>query len=145
MNWLKNDFFFLEMEFVLNKASYEAYNGMLRKEIIEIAEKAEEFCDSPGFFVDFLYDLNELQFINQDELNDFETKELEEVYKKNISPFLVCHQLWQKFGNSFKFLELVTMKFAIIFELQKVKSFMKDIKKLELLQAKVIIYSKTFF
>ena len=49
MNWLKNDFFFLEMEFVLNKASYEAYNGMLRKEIIEIAEKAEEFCDSPGF------------------------------------------------------------------------------------------------
>ena len=144
MNWLKNDFFFLEMEFVLNKASYEAYNGMLRKEIIEIAEKAEEFCDSPGFFVDFLYDLNELQFINQDELNDFATKELEEVYKENISPFLVCHQLWQ-FGNSFKFLELVTMKFAIIFELRKVKSFMKDIKKLELLQAKVIIYSKTFF
>ena len=88
--------------------------------------------------------MNELQFINQDELNDFATKELEEVYKENISPFLVCHQLWQ-FGNSFKFLELVTMKFAIIFELQKVKSFMKDIKKLELLQAKVTIYSKTFF
>ena len=75
------------MEFVLNKASYAAYNGILRKYIIEIAEKAEEFCDSPGFFVDFLYDLNELQFINQDKLNDFETKELEEVYKKILVHF----------------------------------------------------------
>ena len=36
------------------------------------------------------------------------------------------------------------MKFAIIFEINKTKSFIKEIKKLKLLQAKVTVISKTF-
>ena len=36
------------------------------------------------------------------------------------------------------------MKYAIIFELNKAKSSIKNIKKLELLQAKVTVVSKTF-
>ena len=69
---------------------------------------------------------------------------LEQVYKANIKQFLICHQLWQKFGTEFKFLEIVTMKFAIIFEINKTKSYIKEIKKLEILQAKVTVISKTF-
>ena len=69
---------------------------------------------------------------------------LEQAYKENVKPFLICHQLWQKFGNEFNFLDLVAMKFAIIFEVNKTKSFVKEIKKLELLNAKVRVISKTF-
>lgn len=48
----------------------------------------------PVFFVDFLYTLNKLQFLNQDEeLNETETNKLEQVYKKNRKEFMVCHQL----------------------------------------------------
>ena len=54
------------------------------------------------------------------------------------------HQLWQKFGNEFDYLDVVTQKFAIIFEMNKAKSFIKEIKKLELLNAKVRVISKTF-
>ena len=52
---------------------------------------------------------------------------LEQVYKANIKQFLICHQLWQKFGTEFKFLEIVTMKFAIIFDINKAKIFIKEI------------------
>ena len=69
---------------------------------------------------------------------------LEQNYKENIKPFLICSQLWQKFGNEFNFLDLVTMKFAVIFEVNKTKSFNKEIKKIELLSAKVTVISKSF-
>ena len=59
--------------------------------------------------------------------------------------FLVCHQLWQKFGPEFNFLEINTLKFAIIFETNKSKSLSKEIEKLLLLQAKVTVLSKLFF
>ena len=36
------------------------------------------------------------------------------------------------------------MKFAIIFEINKIKSYIKEIKKLKILQAKVTVISKTF-
>ena len=77
-------------------------------------------------------------------MDENETKTLENTYKENIKPFLVCHQLWQKFGNEFDYLDVVTQKFAIIFEMNKAKSFIKEIKKLELLNAKVRVISKTF-
>ena len=134
------------MEFVLIKANYASFNGLLRRSIVSIAEECEELSDDPVFFVDFLYALNELQFLNQDEeLNEAETNKLQQVYKENIKQFVVCHQLWQKFRNGFKYLDLITMKYAIIFQLNKSKSFIKNIKKLELLQAKVTVVSKTFF
>ena len=79
-----------------------------------------------------------------EELDENETSIFEQTYKENIKPFLICHQLWQKFRNEFNFLDLVTMKFAIIFETNKTKSFIKEIKKLELLSAKVTVISKTF-
>lgn len=41
------------MEFVLSKANYASFNGLLRRSIVTIAEKCEELSDDPGFFVDF--------------------------------------------------------------------------------------------
>ena len=38
----------------------------------------------------------------------------------------MCHQLWQKFGNEFDYLAVVTQKIAIIFEINQAKSFIKE-------------------
>ena len=133
------------MEFVLRKDNYASFNDLFRRNIIQIAEKCEEFNDENGFLLDFIEELEQLEFLSKDEqLDENEIKILEQVYKANIKQFLIFHQLWQKFGNVFKYLELVTMKFAIIFEINKTKSFIKEIKKLKLLQAKVTVISKTF-
>ena len=139
-------YFFLEMEFVLKKVNYASFiNGLLRRKILSIPEKCNELSDEPDLFIDFIDDLNQLEFLRkEEELDENETSMLKQTYKENIKPFLICHQLWQKFGNEFNFLDLVTMKFAIIFETNKTKSFIKEIKKLELLSAKVTVISKTF-
>ena len=133
------------MEFVLRKANYASFNDFLRRNIVEITEKCEEFSDENGFFLDFFDELEQLEFLSKDEqLDENEMKILEQVYKWNIKQFLICHRLLQKIGPEFKFLEIVTMKFAIIFEINKTKSYIKEIKKLEILQAKVTVISKTF-
>ena len=133
------------MEFVLRKTNYASFNGLLRRKILSIAEKCNELGDDPDLFIDFIYDLNELEILNkEEELDENETQILENTYKENIKPFLVCHQLWQKFGNEFNYLDVTTQKFAIIFEINKAKSFIKEIKKLELLNTKIMVTSKTF-
>ena len=133
------------MEFVLRKANYASFNDFLRRNIVEITKKCEEFSDENGFFLDFFDELEQLEFLSKDEqLDENEMKILEQVYKWNIKQFLICHQLLQKIGPEFKFLEIVTMKFAIIFEINKTKSYIKEIKKLEILQEKVTVISKTF-
>lgn len=89
--------------------------------------------------------MEQLDFlIKEDQLAESEIKILEEVYKSNLRQFLICHQLWQKFGPEFKFLETTTLKFAVIFEINKTKSFMKEVDRLIFLQAKVTVISKTY-
>ena len=133
------------MECVLRKANYASFNGLLRRKILSIAEKCNELSDESDLFIGFIDDLNQLEILTKgEELDENETSIFEQTYKENIKPFLICHQLWQKFRNEFNFLDLVTMKFAIIFETNKTKSFIKEIKKLELLSAKVTVSSKTF-
>ena len=133
------------MEYVLRKANYASFNGLLRRKILSIAEKCNELSDESDLFIGFIDDLNQLEILTKgEELDENETSIFEQTYKENIKPFLICHQLWQKFRSEFNFLDLVTMKFAIIFETNKTKSFIKEIKKLELLSAKVTVISKTF-
>ena len=78
-------------------------------------------------------------------MDENERKTLKNTYKENIKLFLVCHQLWSKFENEFDYLDVATQKFAITFEINKAQSFIKEIKKLELLNAKITVISKTFF
>ena len=133
------------MECVLRKANYASFNGLLRRKILSIAEKCNELSDESDLFIGFIDDLNQLEILTKgEELDENETSIFEQTYKENIKPFLICHQLWQKFRNEFNFLDLMTMKFAIIFETNKTKSFIKETKKLELLSAKVTVISKTF-
>ena len=97
------------MEFVLRKANYASFNSLLRRKIVSIVEKCNELGDDPDLFIRFIYELNELELLNkEEELDENERKTLENTYKENIKPFLVCHQLWSKFENEFDFLDVTT-------------------------------------
>ena len=65
------------------------------------------------------------------------------VYKNHLKQFLICHQLWEKFNSEYILLDNLTFKFAVAYETNKIKSFIKMIKKLEMLQAKATVIFKT--
>lgn len=70
---------------------------------------------------------------------------LKTFYKNNQKAFLVLNQLWLKFGHEFFYLEENTIKFAIVFEINKVDTLLKEIKKLEMADTRVTVLSKSFF
>ena len=55
-----------------------------RRKIISIVEKCNELGDDPDLFIDFIYDLHELEFLNKEELDENERKTFENTYKENI-------------------------------------------------------------
>ena len=128
------------MDFVLKKAYYATFNSLFRKEVLQIARKCEEINEMSLEFIEELEDFD----LEKEELAENGRKKLEEIFKANMVHFLICHQLWQKFGLEFNFLEIKTLKFAIIFETNKSKSLIKEIEKLLFLNAKVTVLSKTY-
>ena len=120
--------FFLGMDFILKKAHYASFNTLFRKEILQIALKCEDINEMS---LDFIDELEQLDFLQkEEELAENEIKKLEEIFKANMVGFLICEQLWQRFGEEFNFLDTHTLKFAIIFETKKSKSLLKEIEKL---------------
>ena len=116
------------MDFVLKKAHHAAFNSLFRKETLQIALKCEEINEMS---LDFIDELEQLDFLQKEEESaENKRKKLEEIFKANMVGFLICEQLWQKFGEEFNFLDTHTLKFAIIFETKKSKSLLKEIEKL---------------
>ena len=72
------------MEFVLRKVTYASFNSLLRRKIISIVEKCNELGYDPDLFIDFIYDLHELEFLNKEKLDENERKTFENAYKENI-------------------------------------------------------------
>ena len=72
-------------------------------------------------------------------------KNLEQIYKNHLKHFLICHQIWQKFNLEYILLDNLTFKFVVSYEVNKTNSYMKLVKKLETIQAKVAVISKTLF
>ena len=68
---------------------------------------------------------------SEDVLLEDERNVLKTFYKNNEKPFLVCHQLWLKFGPEYFYLENKTIKFAILYEINKVATLLDEIKKLQ--------------
>ena len=129
------------MDLVLNKAHYASYNTMFRRNILSIAQKCEQYHEMS---IDFIDELIQIFFPDkEEELRENERGILEEVYKNNLVHFLICYQLWQKFGLEFNFLE-TTMEYAIVFETNKSKNLTKEIEKLTYLNVKVTVLTKTF-
>ena len=59
--------------------------------------------------------------------------------------FLVFFQLLMKFGGEFMFLEPRTLKFAFVYESNKVKKLLSMIEKLNDLHTRITVFSKSFF
>lgn len=68
---------------------------------------------------------------SEDVLLEDERNVLKTFYKNNEKAFLVCHQLWLKFGHEYFYLENKTIKFAILYEINKVATLLDEIKKLQ--------------
>ena len=64
--------------------------------------------------------------------------------KNNVKLFLTFDQLLKKFGAEFFHLEGYDFKMAVFFETEKVKSYIKNLDKIKLLQAKNLVLEKTF-
>ena len=72
------------MEFVLRKAKYASSNDLLRRNILEITQKCEEVADENGFFLDFIDELEQLEFLKKEEqVQENEIKILVEMFKSN--------------------------------------------------------------
>ena len=61
-----------------------------------------------------------------------------------MESFLICDQLFRRFGAEFHCLGTNTLKFAVIFERNKTESFLKDVEKQKLLTSRISVLSKTY-
>lgn len=129
------------MDFCLEKVSEASFDKEFQKEILLVAKKVNEIIELD--FIDEIQDLVENK--DGDEFNFEERKRFVDILKTNIQDFLVCHQLWKKFGTEFYDLERNTLKFAVHFKNNKAEGFIKEIEKKISLTAKVITLQKTYF
>ena len=134
------------MNFACNKANSASYDCSFCQNIVEVCEKCCLYQPDDLDFSKFLDEISQLTFlISEDVLLEDDRNILRTFYKNNEKPFLVCNQLWLKFGHEFFYLENNTIKFAVLFEINKVETLSKEIKKLVVANTRVTVLSKSFF
>ena len=67
-----------------------------------------------------------------------------DILKRHTKKFLVCDQIFKKFGAKFYDMEERDQKIVINFEIDKVKSFIDNIMHIKTLTNKHFIVEKTF-
>ena len=127
------------MDFCLREANIAAFDTKFQKEAFLIAKKVQEVVFMKQHFIDKLESL-----VKEDELNIDERLKFEKVLKNEMESFLICHQLFRKFGNDFYFMEPDTTKFSILFERNKTERFLKDVEKHKILTLRLLVLSKTY-
>ena len=66
-------------------------------------------------------------------------------YVNDEKIFLVLYQLHMKFCSEFFYLDPKTLKFAVLYELNKVQTLLSDLEKLAVLNTRVTVFYKSFF
>lgn len=134
------------MNFVCNKANSASYDSSFRRNLVEICEKCCNYQPNNADFTKFFEEISLLTFLkSEDILLEDGRNILKTFYNNNEKPFLVCYQLWLKFGHELFYLENYTIKFAIVFEINKVKTLLNEIKKLIVADTRVMVLSKFLF
>lgn len=105
------DFFFLEMDSCFKKVSEASFNRGVQDETLPLVKKVGEFIEIEDDFIQKIEELVKNKI--GDEFNFEERKRLAEILKQNMKEFLICDQIFKKFGNDFFNLELNTLKFAV--------------------------------
>ena len=120
------------MEFCLAKINEAVYNKDFQNEILSLVIKINETIILDENFV---CEIEEL--VKNKEADNFNFDErFIEILKRNIKEFLVCDQIFKKFEREFYDLDKTTIKFAIHFEEEKSKGFLKEIEKIDFVKAK---------
>ena len=129
------------MDFCLKKARFASFDSCFQKEIFQISKKVQEIVYIKPQFIEELQD-----FIKEgdEELTPDKIQKFEKILNNNMESFLICHQLFRRFGAEFHFLGTNTLKFAVIFERNKTESFLKDVEKHKLLTSRISVLSKTY-
>lgn len=111
---MNSDFFFLGMDFVSQKINSASFDCSFRRNIVGICEKCQlHVADDPDFFT-FFEDLIQIDFLKSEQLLCEDNRNiLKTIYQNNEKAFLVCNQLWLKFGHEFFYLENHTIKYSI--------------------------------
>ena len=134
------------MNFVQQSIDTASYDPLFRKRVKELCEKCIIHFPEKNDLKEFLQQCNQLIFLEKKEtLDNPETEILRIFYMNNKFLFLVFFQLWMKFGGEFMFLEPRTLKFAFVYESNKVKKLLSMIEKLNDLHTRITVFSKSFF
>ena len=138
------------MNFVDQKAEDASYNSSFRRNLIEICEKCilhfPEKKKKKNDFRAFLEEAYQIDFLKSDDILE-ENKRgiLKTFYVNKEKIFLVLYQLHMKICSEFFYLDPKTLKFAVLYELNKVQTLLSDLEKLAVLNARVTVFYKSFF
>ena len=99
-------------------------------------------CDIKAFLVQ-LKDVAE-NICRQETVNNANRLKFIEIATNHLSIFIIIDQLIQKFKFSLYNLDTETLKTAIYFEYEKMKSYMKVVNKIEKLQGQLMVLEKAF-
>ena len=81
--------------------------------------------------MDFICKISELANDKKDEyFDDAEKAKFAEILTMDMVKFLVCDQIFKRFGTDFYDLEKKEQIFTVYFEVEKLKSFVADINKI---------------
>ena len=88
----------------------------------------------------------QIDFLKSDDILE-ENKRgiLKTFYVNKEKIFLVLYQLHMKICSEFFYLDPKTLKFAVLYELNKVQTLLSDLEKRAVLNARVTVFYKSFF
>ena len=90
------------MDFISIKANSASYDCSFRRNIVEVYEKCHLHQPEDIDFSNFLEELSQIDFSKSEgSLLEDDCNILKTFYQNNEKAFLVCNQLWLKFGHEF--------------------------------------------
>ena len=134
------------MNLVEDKARSASFDSSFRRNVYEVCQKCILHFPEAEEFKKFAEEISQLVFLkNEGVLDENEREIIRTFYLNNDKVFLVCYQLWRKFDEEFFYSDNRTIKFAIFYELNNVQNLLTEIKKLIEINARVMVFAKSFF
>ena len=134
------------MNFVDQKAGDASFTACFRRNLIEICEKCTQIFPEKNDFREFLEEACQIDFLESDDiLEENQRGILKTFFINNEKIFLILYQLHIKFSSEFFYLDSKTLKFAVLYELNKVRTLLSDLEKLAVLNSRVTVFCKSFF
>ena len=136
------------MEMVVEKIEVVGSHKNNLIDIFSVGQKIHETINACGENCAcnrYLFEINNLlKNMDGQETTEEEKLTFLELSMKNLHSFLLFDQINKKFGLEIYQLDKICFKFAIFFEIEKIKSYLKTNADIEKLEGKLYVLSKTF-